>query len=519
MRLIDKEMFDLDIERSFKSRLLLKTLIFSGILGLIGLVLLGVFTYKSANNSFKALSTEKLEIIASELVDEVNTINLSSPDSNMKLQQKVNKSEEEYFSKNTGSIFIIDKSGELLVGEISEVAKDNLDFTEKIRGTESGKIEYQVDGKNMFATYEYNPKSGWYIFVADRIDNMTRFSTNVAWTMIITCIIAMALMGTGAVFVTNNITNPIHQMVDALRKTEGGDLTSRVGCADRDDELGILGTSFNNMVTKQAEMIKSVKDAAQVVTSSSEELSATTTQSNQYIESTTASITQLSASVQEIASNAQVVSGSAEGMASTVGVGEEAVEKAIEEISAVRKTVEGTSNVMRNLGEKSQEIGEIIQLITDIAEQTNLLALNAAIEAARAGEHGRGFAVVAEEIQNLAEETAKATDNIADLIRETQNESHEAIKSIEKGAEEVAVGEEIIQQAGEAFEEINEEINETIGQIQDTSAATEQMASGADEVVTSTENIADMSVEIKQTASNLAEEANELTKMVEQFKI
>lgn len=519
MRLIDKEMFDLNLENTLKSRLLLKTLFFSGILGLIGLLILGIFTYNSANSGFEKLSIEKLEVIASEVTADINSTGEVKANRTEELRRKINKKEKNYFKQGTGQIQILNKEGNLIVGKSGENTRNKSALVNKITQSDSNRFKYERNGTKMLAIYEYNSNLGWYVIVTDQLSTLTRFSTNVVWTMVISCIVAMILMGIGAVFVGNNITNPINKLVDTLKHTEQGDLTAKVDFADRDDELGMLGTSFNNMVDRQAEMINQVKEAVQTVTSSSEELSATIDETNQYIETTTSSITELTAGIQEVSSNAQSVSSSAQEMGTIVKEGDNAIEDAVNEMHVIRNTVEETAEVIKDLKGNSEEIGEIIELITNIAEQTNLLALNASVEAARAGEHGRGFAVVAEEIQSLAEETAEATDNIAELIKETQEGSQEAMDSIEKGTKEVAVGEEVIEQAGEAFAEIKEDIGETTRQIEDTSAATQQMASGADEVVNSTESISDMSGEINETSENLANEANKLKKLIEKFKV
>ncbi|SJZ89118.1 methyl-accepting chemotaxis protein [Selenihalanaerobacter shriftii] len=514
MRLINKEMFDIDVERTLKSRLLLKTLIFSGILGLIGLLLLGVFTYNTATDGLQKLSTEKLETISNELNYYFNEVNMSQEEL-IKNLDDLDAKEKKYFQNGTGQIYIIDKQGKVLYGKSS----DSLKLIDHIQENKTSRLEYEVNNNNMMATYEYNSDLGWYIIVADQISNMTRFNKDVAWTMIITCLVAMALMGTGAIFVTNNITGPINQLVDILNKTEQGDLTAQVSFAYREDELGVLGTTFNNMIDKQGDIINRVKVAAQTVSSSSEDLSTTIDESNQYIGTTTSNITELSASIEEIASNTEMVSSSAERMNTTVDNGSKSIEQAVTEMESIRNMVEESAGIIGNLGEKTKEIEKIINLINNIAEQTNLLALNATIEAARAGEHGRGFAVVAEEIQNLAEETSNATKDIAQLISETQKGSAEAITAIEEGTKEVAVGEEVITKAGNAFEEINEAISETSFQIRDASAAAQQMAVGADQVVDSTENIADMSEEMKETSESLAEEATDLKGLVDQFKV
>lgn len=152
-------------------------------------------------------------------------------------------------------------------------------------------------------------------------------------------------------------------------------------------------------------------------------------------------------------------------------------------MAQLENTVNTSAEVVEKLGERSKEIGQIVDTISGIAGQTNLLALNAAIEAARAGEQGRGFAVVAEEVRKLAEQSQEAAGRIAQLIGDIQGDTDKAVVAMSEGTREVKMGADVVNAAGDMFREIVELVSQVSAQVREISAAIQQMASGSQQIV------------------------------------
>jgi methyl-accepting chemotaxis protein len=206
--------------------------------------------------------------------------------------------------------------------------------------------------------------------------------------------------------------------------------------------------------------------------------------------------------------------------------GGEIVEETTQGMVRISQSVKDSASTIETLGKNSEQIGEIIKVISDIAEQTNLLALNAAIEAARAGEQGRGFAVVADEVRSLAEKTTTATKEIGDMIKKIQEETSSAVRSMQTGTKDVDNGVMLANQAGQSLKQIVEAIQNVTDMIMQIATAAEEQSATGGEVVSNIESVAG----ITQTTANNAEEssaysqqlnimASTLRGMAEEFKL
>jgi twitching motility protein PilJ len=206
--------------------------------------------------------------------------------------------------------------------------------------------------------------------------------------------------------------------------------------------------------------------------------------------------------------------------------GGEAVRRTIDGMNAIRETIQDTSKRIKRLGESSQEIGNIVELINDIAEQTNILALNASIQASMAGEAGRGFAVVADEVQRLAERSTNATKQIEVLVRTIQSDTKEAVVSMERSTTDVVGGALLAENAGAALDEIEQVSNQIASLVQNISVSARQQAGSAADVTRRTTKLREISEQTGKLAmatavaiSKLSELATQLRKTVAGFTL
>lgn len=346
----------------------------------------------------------------------------------------------------------------------------------------------------------------------------------------------------------------------ATLKIAEGDLTTKVDIRAK-DELGQVGTAYNRMLEALNSTIASNKKLAVEVAATSKELAESVDQSARATEQVTMTMQgmaegaeiqvraadkssqlmeEMAQGVQDIASRASVVSVSTVEAAKEAEQGNVLIKKAVEQMNSINVSVKNLSSVVRALSERSQSIGQTLEIITGIASQTNLLALNAAIEAARAGEHGRGFAVVAEEVRKLAELSAESVHQIATLNKEIQNDTVRAVDAMDEGAKEVNNGIAVINETGEAFQRILKGVRNVADEIQKVSAASQQISASSDEVksavvemnriaresVASAQSVAATSEEQMGTAENIAtladtmsDMAGNLQKLINTFKV
>ncbi|NLG76370.1 MAG: methyl-accepting chemotaxis protein, partial [Xanthomonadaceae bacterium] len=217
-------------------------------------------------------------------------------------------------------------------------------------------------------------------------------------------------------------------------------------------------------------------------------------------------------SVEEVSGNAERCADVARHAVEVAHKGGEAVRRTIAGMNTIRETIQDTSKRIKRLGESSQEIGNIVELINDIAEQTNILALNASIQASMAGESGRGFAVVADEVQRLAERAANATKQIEVLVRTIQADTNEAVVSMERSTTDVVGGALLAENAGAALEEIEQVSNQIASLVQNISASARQQASAAQNIARNMQVLREISA---QTAENSAATSNSVGKLAE----
>jgi twitching motility protein PilJ len=319
------------------------------------------------------------------------------------------------------------------------------------------------------------------------------------------------------------IQGAIVRLLDDVSGVAEGDLTREAEVTD--DVTGAIADAFNYMIYQLRKIISDVQDATlQVGTSAiaihqnSEQLvHGSETQAQQIIATSTA-IEEITLSIQQVSENAADSAAVAQQALANATQGNEAVQNTIQGMNRIRDQAQETAKRIKRLGESSQEIGQIVQLIDDIADRTSILALNASIQAAAAGEAGRGFAVVAEEVERLAERSTDATKKIATLIKTIQSETNEAVGSMEKSIHEVVEGSKLANQAGKALEEIGSVSNRLAGLIQSISQASRTQATGSEAIAKSMGNISQIT---QQTASGTrlaADSVNDLAALADTLR-
>lgn len=362
-------------------------------------------------------------------------------------------------------------------------------------------------------------------------------SSDDLYSLVITSIIGAGIIGIigisiWLVLIDKWILYPINSLSTRMHHiNKTGDLTVKVPVRTN-DEIGAMVKTFNNMMSHFRELIgtfsigadfqmSSVNDASCVINQVSQDIEIINNnianlnndvkeqvtkleRANLLIESVSASIQEISVSAQEVTENTIETSSLAKS-------GEISTSLAIDKINKVRDTVKKSAVTVSKLGEQTQQIGQIIDVIKNIADQTNLLALNAAIEAARAGEQGRGFAVVADEVRKLAEQSAESTEKIVLLINNIQTEALKAVSEIEESSTEVDDGVKAVNEAGKLLKNISEDVVKVDTQVKSVSHAALEIANNSSEAVEFLNTVNQISKNNAERTANVAYTINEMS--------
>ena len=337
--------------------------------------------------------------------------------------------------------------------------------------------------------------------------------------LLIFAVILIVVGITISLVLTRSITSPIDRLSNLHQLLADGDLTVNL-MVNRKDELGRDMLEMKRLIEQWREIIGNVKSAAANISSAGNQLSASAEQMSRGSSIQTERTSQVATSSEEmsqtivdIARNTGKIAESASKTVNVAKNGQEIVGKSVREVKEIAETVDATSAFVKTLGERSNQIGEIVNVINDIADQTNLLALNAAIEAARAGEQGRGFAVVADEVRKLAERTARATSEIGAMIKAIQEGVKNAINAMENATKKVETGVQLSMEGGNSLNDIVESVNELQVMVQQIASATEQMSATSEEISKDIEQIASFSKETSGGSEQITQAAGELTKL------
>ncbi len=266
---------------------------------------------------------------------------------------------------------------------------------------------------------------------------------------------------------------------------------------------------------EQAQGVSESSDFVNQLARAMEQLAEDARQQALGLEQISGAVQQIIASVQQVEQRAAALGQTGERAEVAARNGADTVARTVEGMHAITAAVEDSAARMRELGRRSEQIGQIVEAIDEIAEQTNLLALNAAIEAARAGEYGRGFAVVADEVRKLAERSSKATKEIAQLIATVQKDTVEAVSAMNRGAAEVERGRTVADEAGRALQEISEAVSQSSGQVSEIAGSARQMAAHSLQVSRAVLGVAGMVQRNADASQEVAAKSSQATRAIE----
>ena len=323
----------------------------------------------------------------------------------------------------------------------------------------------------------------------------------------------------------------IMRLLDEMGSLAEGDLTVKTTVSE--DITGAIADSVNYAIDELRSLVTTINETSEQVSSSAQETQTTARhlanaaeQQAQQITSATSAINQIVSSMDVVSKDSAESADVAERSVKIASRGAEVVRETISGMDSIRDQIQETSKRIKRLGESSQEIGSIVELINDISEQTNILALNAAIQAASAGEAGRGFAVVADEVQRLAERSTSATKRIETLVQTIQSDTNEAVNSMEQTTAEVVAGARLAEDAGSALGDIERVSHDLSALIQNISTAAREQSAAATDISVSMNAIQEITSQTSQGASQtadsigtLAQLASDLRRSVAHFKL
>lgn len=503
---------------------------------LIGtVIILGIITYMVSKNAL-------LESVKAELDNHVTQFYIfleANPDMDFNVIQKL--CNEEIVIGEKGFIFVVDPAGNLLIHKHAQ----GENWAEK---PHIKKIIQQKNGQTRFfsplahaykiASYKYLEDFNW-IIVASAFEN--DFLAKPRATMIKTIVLAgLLITGFGGWFIfyfSGLIARGILNLAGIIKKVAEGDL-SLVADKLSNDEIADAVFSFNALTSNFGDIIFNIRGAAEKVSTSSQEFSATAQEVSatasevansiqiiskgigvqaQQTEDVSKNIEETVASMKLVTANSRDSATASEQASEQAHIGGDAVRNAVDKMTKVTEVVNTTATVIKALGERSQEIGEITDTISSIADQTNLLALNAAIEAARAGDAGRGFTVVAEEIRKLAESSAEAAYKINQLIKGIQKTSQEAVDSSVSGFQEVVEGRKIVENTSQTFNKILESVEHTTKAAKDIVIASEHQLELAEKVKLAMKEVARVAEQSSNASTQTSASVEEQTASIQQM--
>jgi methyl-accepting chemotaxis protein len=365
---------------------------------------------------------------------------------------------------------------------------------------------------------------------AEAQSNLDNHMSQLVKTLVISSV-AVVVIGLFLAFTLERmITRPITRAVGFLRRVANGDLTTRLDGKMSKDETGQLIDACNNMVGQLRSLLHEATVNADSVQQSGGQLgnhtrltiqatseiahaidvvAAGNAAQDQGASESARAMEEMAVGISRMAESSSTVAAASLDAREDAKRGHATIADSIQQMNRIEHSVETSTQIIDRVGQRSQEIHHIVDVITGIASQTNLLALNASIEAARAGENGRGFAVVATEVRKLAEQAIQSTSQINDIIKGIQEDALASVTSMQEVKDEVKHGVQLIIQSGDMFGGILQAIANISEQVQDLSSATEEMSAGSQEVSASIAEMAQLAKQSSQQSQTIVSHTKE----------
>ena len=519
-------------------------------------LVLGIISYFIAGNGFEVALVQKAD---SDLRQMEEALDKEYPGDWLKksdglykgtLRVNDNDFQVDYYAKLTGNNVTFfegatrvatsfkDSNGNRMIGtEASEAVQEAvLNKGELYTGMA------EVDGKNSLAAYkplkDANGEIVGMLYMGIPTASLAALQSRFVYTMVGAVAVMLLIFGVVISIAAKKGVAPIRKVEETLEMMADGDLTVPDVQIDGTDEIASLANSMNKTKDKLRKLLQVISNSAQQVAASSQQLTASADQTSESITNVANNIVSMAGAVSEqtnvlgdmrdkagdmgrqmddVLAKSKIMQQAAENSRRGAEDGQAAVVTAVAQMERMSQQMAESAQVVIGLGERSKEIGQIVDTITGITAQTNLLALNAAIEAARAGEAGKGFAVVAEEVRKLAAESAEAAQNIAELIRTIQTDTDSAVKAMETGQREVEQGTAMVQQSGESFQNISRLVAELYQQIEFSRRSIASADDSSKNVVTGIGNVEQLSQSTAAEAESVSAATEEQTAMVHEM--
>ena len=508
------------------------------ILGFVAVVMNVAVSYVIAERQIISIMRTDVTAIADALEKSISYIATVRPTA----WQEPDFKQSVYQTKigKSGYLFLLDAQGTLVVHPKDEgkslAGQPHID---KIRADRAGGLsEYTATttGQEKIVAYRYiKPWGLWIVPGVNKEDYFGQLRANFLKYNLTSTLLIILLLVVAGIWIVRSITGPLDRLTLSAKRISEGQLDEQVVVEGR-DEIGRLAEALNRMtsvivknlreeIDKSSRLFASIREAIFHLSSSATEMNAIivsqvagSAQQAAAVQEVTTTAEEIAVTARQITANSQTVESMAEATSRNSQAGTEDVGNATAGMATLRGQVQNIAVNMLKLGDQSQRIGGIVEIIDEISDQTNLLALNAAIEAAGAGEAGKRFAIVAGEVRRLAERTVVATRQIKGLVEEIQKSTNSTVMVTEEGIKAVDHASALVEKVQDSFGSIISMVEETLRASREIALSTRQQTSACEQLADTMNEVRDVSLQAAQGSRETEMAIGELANLAEQLK-